>query len=423
MPEPDFAGLRDRLEEEVRQPSFVTIRARRRRRTAWTVGAALTALVVVLGGTVSAAALLSPARTPVTGPQGTPSPAVSPTPSAPATPPTAASAPAGSPPAVVPPGSPAAVTAMTAAPSGVLFAATNGCLSGCSAAGAHTGAAVLRSRDLGRNWTTVGYPDGPAGTILLAASDAQLWLIGDAAVNSSTDGGRTWRSAMLGGGDAGDGDYAEMAGGTAWIARGSSVAVATGGGQPVATGAQPPGGTIDALAALGADNAAVLTGDSPATWYLTGDRGGHWSAMDDPCAGTAYPHSPFETLSAAPGGSVWGTCAAPPASGRQLKQLVVSADGGRTWKSRGALEPDGYGTHLMPVSSTVAWRTGPRADLYRTTDAAHWTRVAVTGDAAGGADPMFVAIDGRTGVYVEQGTLYATEDGGQSWRQRPLPLG
>ena len=51
MPEPDFAGLREQLEREVRQPEFALIRARRVRRTAWWAATgAVVALVVTLVG-------------------------------------------------------------------------------------------------------------------------------------------------------------------------------------------------------------------------------------------------------------------------------------------------------------------------------------------------------------------------------------
>ena len=107
--------------------------------------------------------------------------------------------------------------------------------------------------------------------------------------------------------------------------------------------------------------------------------------------------------------------------GQQRKQLVTSTDDGRTWRSGGDLESAGYATVVFPFSATVAWRTGGRADLYRTTDASHWTLVAVTGDAAGGGSSFFTALGPDTGVYVQEGAVYSTVDGGRTWQQHSLP--
>jgi photosystem II stability/assembly factor-like uncharacterized protein len=59
--------------------------------------------------------------------------------------------------------------------------------------------------------------------------------------------------------------------------------------------------------------------------------------------------------------------------------------------------------------------------LYRTTDGSHWTKVAITGDAAGGGTSFFTALGPSSGVYVEVGIVYSTVDGGQTWQQHPLP--
>jgi hypothetical protein len=409
VPELDFAGLREQLERETRQPGFGVIRARRVWRTArWAVGGAVVTLVAVLAGAAGATGYLRHGPGPVT-PIGTPTVSTSPTPAA-------SPSPSSSP---LPP-APVAVTAMAAAPSGELFAAARRCVSDCLAAATYVDV-LLHGGDLGAApWTVVGDLPAGMGTVrLLAAGGTRLWLVGDGEIAGSTDGGHTWQRWSLAGSG---GPYAGLAGGTAWIARDGAVAVAVGGGRPAPTATQPPGAAhISGLAALGADRAAVLTGEGPGAWYVTTDRGAHWSPLADPCAGTRYPGSLWSTVAGAPDGTLWAVCASPPATGQQPKQLVTSVDGGRTWLVRGDLESAGYGTSVYPYSATVAWRTGGRADLYRTADAAHWTAVAVTGDAAGGGDSFFTALGSDSGVYVQDGAVYSTVDGGRTWQRHPLP--
>jgi hypothetical protein len=284
---------------------------------------------------------------------------------------------------------------------------------------------LYASRDLGASWSPLGEAAGdPGDGNILAAGDTQLWSADSVTGQSSDDGGRTWHGWSLGGDNAGVPGYAGIAGGTLWLAQNGVVAVATGGGVPALTASQPPAADVlDGLAALGADSAAVLTGEGAATWHTTVDRGAHWNALADPCAGTPYPRSPAATMSRAPDGNLWVVCAAQPGAGQQAKQLVTSADGGRTWQVRGALESAGYGTRVVAFSAVDAWRTGPRADVYRTTDGLRWTRVAATGDAAGGGESHFTAFDPDTAVYFQDDSVYATRDGGHSWQRHALPSG
>lgn len=412
MPELDVAGLREQSEQETRQSEFALIRSRRARRTAlWAAAGAVVTLVVVLAGAVSATGYL-PHRS---GPVGTPT-------VAPSSPPPAAPSPTPAPSDATPVPAPVSLTSMAAAPSGTLFATAQRCVSNCLAQATFVDV-LLRGSNLGAAWTTIG--DLPAGVgpgRLLAASDTALWLVGDGKVAGSTDGGRTWQTWSF----TGDGKpFSDTAGGTAWIARNGVVTVAAGGGKPMATPTEPPGANILGLAVFGPDRAAVLTasGDGPASWFVTADRGAHWTAQIDPCASTPYPGSLWNTMAGAPDGSMWAVCARQPGTGQQPKQLVTSTDGGRTWRSRGDLESAGYATTVFPFSATVAWRTGGRADLYRTTDASHWNTVAVTGDAAGGGNPFFTALGPSTGIYVQNGAVYSTLDGGRTWQQHPLPSG
>ncbi len=400
MRELDFAGLRRQLEDQARPPAFEDIRARRRRRTTrWAVAGAVGVVVLVVGASASIGAVRHRAAPPGVVPSRTPS--VNPT---------------------TGPQSPPFTAAATAfAPSGTLFLVARSCPTDCAAAGART--VLMRSADGGGSWATVGELPGFFGgrLTLLAADDSTLWLADDVTIAGSRDGGQTWQRGTIGGSNAGSPGYAAAAGGAAWFAQNGAVAVAPPGGALETVANQPPGhDTLGGLAAFGRDRAAVLTGQDP-TWYVTTDRGTHWSALADPCRGTQHPGAGSATMAGAPDGSLWAVCAGQPGAGRQDKQLVVSTDGGHTWRSHGSLESSGYGTRVVPLSGTVAWRTGDRADLYRTTDGTHWPRVAVTGDAAGGGTVFFGALSGDTAAYVQEDTLHVTHDGGQTWTSRALP--
>ena len=113
MPEMDFARLRERLEQQTRQPDFATIRARRARRTGrWAAVAAVVTLVAVLAGGISAGVYLRHTAPPTVGPTGTPAPDPS------------ASGPA--------PATTTVIGSAGFAPSGTLFVFAQLCLNGCS---------------------------------------------------------------------------------------------------------------------------------------------------------------------------------------------------------------------------------------------------------------------------------------------------
>jgi photosystem II stability/assembly factor-like uncharacterized protein len=207
----------------------------------------------------------------------------------------------------------------------------------------------------------------------------------------------------------------------AWLALGSEVWHAVAAGQPQRVGSPvADGGEIVALAAIDDRHAHVLVdpGDGGAVqWRTTSDGGATWRSFADPCGGTRFPGSLWSSMASAPDGSLWAVCAGSPATGNMPKDLVVSPNGGRTWVSRGELETAGYGTDVYPFSATEAWRTGGRADVYRTIDGTQWMDVAKL-ESQG---PLaFVAIDPRTAVYLADlgsgPSIHTTTDGGARWR-------
>jgi hypothetical protein len=123
-----------------------------------------------------------------------------------------------------------------------------------------------------------------------------------------------------------------------------------------------------------------------------------WIAVADPCAASRFPGSLFSRMATDPAGTLWVVCASEPAAGSMPKDLVVSPDGGASWRGRGQLESGEYATDIYPFSAQIAWRTDGRAPLLHTTDGVDWTVVATSQvDAFGG----FVAINGQTAVYAD----------------------
>jgi hypothetical protein len=320
--------------------------------------------------------------------------------------------------------SPAALDALTAAPTGTLFAIQH------TERGATRVYSVISSNDLGATWSVVGPLDGIQGTgaqlDLTAVSDRQLWVVQvtadhRAAMRGSHDGGRTWwgwtdygfdESEQAGGGAAGD---------TLWFEWAGVLYAGERGDPPGPTPTQPPGTGGRAVAAISPDVAVVSrqVGSDGVGWYRTVDRGAHWTPVADPCEGIAPSGPGGASLSAAPDGSLWAVCFLPAPGGWEV---VTSTDRGDHWRRHPGQAPGG--DDVVPASASVAWRSGSRADLYRTADGgASWTVVAAiaTNPLVSGA-----VIDADRAVYVQQDgqseqlVLSATRDGGRTWTSHVL---
>jgi hypothetical protein len=422
MLESRFATLRERLESGARPPAFDEIRVRRARRTRRiSIAATALATVFILGvATAAETGLRGAHRQPQVPIGGTPSA----TASVSGTTPTTEASPSSTEQAPQQPG----IAGLAAAPSGVLFALSDRCVASCSNT-PHYEYTLLRSGDLSAHWSNVGVvTGGPAGgqPRLIVADQTHLWLTAGGAVAGSIDGGHTWRWSNLGASaDAGGHDVTGAASGpTAWFAWGNGVWIATNGGAPVRTAAAPAGIEIRRMLAIDATRVYALVDNdtATATWYTTVDRGEHWTAVADPCAGSRFPGSSFSSMSAARDGALWVVCASEPGAGEMPKDLVISTSGSTGWTSRGQLESNGYGIELWPFSATTAWRTGGRADIFRTTDGRHWTDLV---DLEGNGPAAFVAIDAQTAVYAYGAPypsmrIFLTRDGGATWTWHTL---
>lgn len=315
--------------------------------------------------------------------------------------------------------------AIASAPSGTIFAITHTCDTATCSDRHYT---LMRSIDLARNWTAVASLNGVHGGAdavlgLVVADDGVLWIADGTRFMGSVDGGRHWSSWDLGA-DPTQSKGGGLAGTTLWLAYNGRVLRGTSGGRPAPTTGQPPGsGRIDSVAAISADSAIALRARGGGKgWYRTADRGAHWSAAADPCAGLSHPNVTDAYLSAGTDGGLWAVCFV--AGGRAPGwQIATSADGGHSWQPHPGDAPGG--DDVQPVSATIAWRTDNGADVYRTTDSgAHWTDVAhlPPGSSIQGG---FVR-DAETALYVlpqpgtDHVTLHLTTDGGTTWTTLPF---
>jgi photosystem II stability/assembly factor-like uncharacterized protein len=404
------------LEAEVAPPPFAAIVARRRRRTQ---RRAIAGVVLATVAVLAAGLLLRPVQPakpePITPPKPTiasltPTPEPDPVPTG--------LPPAGS---ATGPG----VAALVAAPSGTLYAIVTTCTTRCTDAQPVLHHALIRSTDLGAHWTGMNQIQGlDSGQSyppqLLVADDRHLWVMVPSTVFATTDGGQHWTSTNTTAWPGG------VAGGTGWFVSGTTVMRAAAGLPPRATPGQIPGSRdLTQLTAISADQAVALAAPvegGSGSWYATNDGGAHWVKQPDPCAGTVAAESWESRMAKGPDGTRWVVCATQPGAGQQRKELVVSTDDGQTWHRQGTLESNGYGTEVYPFSATGAWRTGGRADVYRTTDRTHWTDVVGEGGSGG---ILFVAIDADTALYFRDDTgtqpvRYLTRDGGRTWSSQPF---
>ncbi len=369
MTEPELRALRDSLQESADPPAFDVIAGRRHRRTrGWASLGAACLTVAVFAGVAWGLHARGEGGTGPVAPQPTPSSALS--------------------------------TSVHA--SGTFFALDA------------KSKLVKYSTDKGRTWRRLTSGEHPEGR-LAAANANSTWLVGSSEVRYiSLNNWTGWPAA-----DPGAFSVAKE---RLWLVIGAKVTIWTANRPRIETSPLPA--PVTHVAALSAEAAMVMTldGNDVAKWYYTFDSGAHWTARADPCDATAtssnvLASSRFTTMSAAPDRSLWTVCAGEPGAGQQPKELLVSTNDGETWQSRGKLESSGYGSAVYPVSKTAAWRSGSRADLYRTVDGTRWESVMVTEDGSGFE---VAALDQETAIRLERGrdggsAAHLTLDGGRTW--------
>ena len=197
----------------------------------------------------------------------------------------------------------------------------------------------------------------------------------------------------------------------------------------------PPGTSLLVRNSTSSAFLVVPTSPTAATILSTADGARTWKQSLVPCLGGWG-----EILSRAFDSSLWLACAGQPGAGSQLKSVVRSLDGGKSWIPGTPCPPDltsttyppcaesnglsgGYLSDIVGLSSTTAFIDGGRSFLQVTHDGgATWS---LTKPLVGNGD---LSVGGLSFVDPEHGwvivgesnsaaTLWRTTDGGNSWQQ------
>jgi photosystem II stability/assembly factor-like uncharacterized protein len=139
-----------------------------------------------------------------------------------------------------------------------------------------------------------------------------------------------------------------------------------------------------------------------------------------PCAIPAWS----AVLSVSSRGTLMAACAGEPAVGNQMKSVLESNNGGRTWtlKTDAGIE-SGYLGAIDLVTSSEAYLVGGRSSLLVTHDGgSRWQAIEpLIGGSAGGTSQV-TFFDSTHGLVLgnndnddENMTLWHTSDGGEHW--------
>ena len=163
--------------------------------------------------------------------------------------------------------------------------------------------------------------------------------------------------------------------------------------------------------------------------WFTSNGGISWSNRQVPCGALSA------VLSAAPNGTLMAVCASGPGAGMQLKQVLESTNGGRTWVVKYRCLPSdtsscpesdidsGYLATIDLVTSREAFLVGDRSSLLVTHDGGtRWQAVQpLIGGSAGGTTQVIFfntshgVVLGENDSNNEDSTLWSTVDGGKHW--------
>ncbi len=312
------------------------------------------------------------------------------------------------------------------------------------------------SRDSGQTWSSVPGQDSAiavgidpehSSTVYVGSgSDGSIW--------KSTDAGVTWEQVSI----SPDRPQAfAFNAGAVFLLTYGNLYKSVDGGVSWTAAAPPPGGPT-ALAAGAAEGVVYAasggflcrTADSAVTWTCTSNPPTYYIAriLEVPTGGAATPRllvaSPNGVLLSEDGGVTWRPAAgslasaySPVLSSNASGSLVLagtdtqvfrSTDGGDSWiPSReglqsiriGALALDPHEPSTIWAGGTGNWGSGP--GLFRSADAGlSWS--PATG--AGGPQGLYaLAIDPNhpSTMYAGESSVFRTEDGGQTWASSSFP--
>lgn len=241
------------------------------------------------------------------------------------------------------------------------------------------------------------------------------WLVGERTVKVTGDGGRTWRNLRRFDGFVQTAALLSREAG--WVATSEGLFATADGGQTW-TPVETPGRQRVRLIQFATEQAGWVTVASGT--YATNDGGKSWVPLTTPCGGSA------EFISRETG---WALCSIGGGAGISINELHRTDDGGASWTkiATPGTAPDWKGN--MPLTSYTSavvfsgdgahgWIGGAKGDLYATSDGGHtWKLVGRFGLSLGSLH--FFTPERGFAVLTDRNrnvsTLVATQDGGKNW--------
>ncbi|HUB43201.1 MAG TPA: hypothetical protein VMA72_30480 [Streptosporangiaceae bacterium] len=180
-------------------------------------------------------------------------------------------------------------------------------------------------------------------------------------------------------------------------------------------------------------NLAAGAGSQHTVIFRSTDGGAAWRRLPDPCPGTGTATHDAVGIAAAPGGFLAALCA--PRTGTGQDFVVTSADYGSAWSRPGP--PPAAGTNWLIVAASphrLALATGPasgsgqvRYRLLVSDDGGLTWKTAISGITRLNPHAPAVASVGFTtplaGWWIsDPRTAWITGDGGLTWQRQPVPL-
>jgi len=273
------------------------------------------------------------------------------------------------------------------------------------------------SHDNAKTWTRVR----ESGSVLeVSAVGLSVWIVVTACTHADTvsdlpcpvhllessNGGRNWKSSpVIPEGDVGGFSY-NLADGQSYLVRTSKSSAYL---------MLPP---------------SFNTHDGPdvVPLWFTSNGGRSWANRRVPC----HIGAMSAVLSVSPNGTLMAVCASQPSAGEQIKSVLDSADGGRTW----VLKTDsninfGYLGSIDLVSSQEAFLVGDRSPVLVTHDGGtHWQPVRKVTAGGGGGTSLVRFFNSSHGLVLgnddsnnETLTLWSTADGGKHWSAKVPQIG
>ena len=270
------------------------------------------------------------------------------------------------------------------------------------------GPQLFVSHDNAKTWSK----SSPSGSVLdVDAIGRSVWIVVSTCtlaerdsdtrcsvhVRASSNGGRTWNSSLV--------TPQGFAGGISYGAHGQSYLIRI---------------SQSSAYLMLAPSDSANGGASVVPLWFTSTGGRSWSSRQVPC----HIYALSAVLSMAPNGTLMAVCASGPSAGSQIKSVLDSSDGGRTWQLKTKSDIDfGYLGAVDLISSQEAFLVGSRSSLLVTHDGgAQWKPVqSLIGGSEGGTSELLF-FDVNHGIVLgndesnnEEMTLWSTSDGGKHW--------